>query len=134
MESLQEDLVSTVDLLNASDDDLVHINQDGLLALNVEEMRAVQQHFVALGRNPTDVEVETLAQTWSEHCKHKVFNGIIDYTGEGRTERIDNLFAQTIRKATEDIRRQKGDKDWCVSVFIDNAGIIEFDAGNSTIR
>ncbi|HCQ04876.1 MAG TPA: hypothetical protein DIT99_31310, partial [Candidatus Latescibacteria bacterium] len=67
------------------------------------------------------------AQTWSEHCKHKVFNGIIDYTGEGRTEHIDNLFAQTIRKATEDIRRQKGDKDWCVSVFIDNAGIIEFD-------
>ncbi|HCQ01199.1 MAG TPA: hypothetical protein DIT99_11115, partial [Candidatus Latescibacteria bacterium] len=67
MESLQEDLVSTVDLLNASDDDLVHISQDGLLALNVEEMRAVQQHFVALGRNPTDVEVETLAQTWSEH-------------------------------------------------------------------
>ncbi|MDP6054113.1 MAG: AIR synthase related protein, partial [Candidatus Latescibacteria bacterium] len=127
MESLQEDLVSTVDLLNASDDDLVRISQDGLLALNVEEMRAVQQHFFALGRNPTDVEVETLAQTWSEHCKHKVFNGIIAYTSEGRTERIDNLFAQTIRKATEDIRRQKGDKDWCVSVFIDNAGIIEFD-------
>ncbi len=118
MESLQEDLVSTVDLLNASDDDLVRISQDGLLALNVEEMRAVQQHFFALGRNPTDVEVETLAQTWSEHCKHKVFNGIIAYTSEGRTERIDNLFAQTIRKATE---------DWCVSVFIDNAGIIEFD-------
>jgi phosphoribosylformylglycinamidine synthase II len=127
MKSPQEDLVGIVDLLNATTDDLTRISQDGLLALNVEEMRAVQQHFAALGRNPTDAEVETLAQTWSEHCKHKVFNGVIDYDGEGPTERIDNLFAQTIRKATEDIRRQKGDQDWCVSVFIDNAGIIEFD-------
>lgn len=127
MDAPQDDLVGTFDLLNASDDELVRISQDGMLALNLDEMRAVKQHFAALGRNPTDVEMETLAQTWSEHCKHKVFNGVIDYTVDGRTERIDNLFTHTIRKATEDIRRLKGDKDWCVSVFVDNAGIIEFD-------
>ena len=90
-------------------------------------MHTIKDHFQRLDRNPTDVELETLAQTWSEHCKHKVFNGIIDYTENGRTERIDNLFAQTIRQATKDIRQAKGDEDWCVSVFVDNAGIIKFD-------
>lgn len=122
-----ERLAASIPLIDASDEHLQRISRDGLLALSLEEMRAIQRHFTALGRNPTDVELETLAQTWSEHCKHKVFNGIIEYTAEGRTERIDNLFAQTIRRATGEIRRAKGKADWCVSVFVDNAGIVAFD-------
>ncbi len=119
--------VETFPLLKASDEEMTRLSRDGMLALNLEEMRSIRRHFTAIGRDPTDVEIETIAQTWSEHCKHKVFNGVIDYVADGTTERIDNLFAHTIRKATEEIRRDKGERDYCVSVFTDNAGIIEFD-------
>ena len=122
-----DDMVSIVNLLAASDEGLLQLSQEGMLALNLDEMQAIKRHFRSLGRNPTDVEIETLAQTWSEHCKHKVFNGVIEYTSENGTELIDNLFSQTIRRATDDVRRAKGDEDWCVSVFVDNAGIISFD-------
>ena len=114
-------------ILNASDQEMMKLSQEGMLALNLEEMLSIQRYFSLIGRNPTDVEIETVAQTWSEHCKHKVFNGVIDYNSGVSTERIDNLFAHTIRKATEEIRRSKGDEDECVSVFVDNAGIIKFD-------
>ncbi len=127
MNSATDTTVENLRLLNASDDEMMRLSREGMLALNLEEMRSIRRYFAVIGRDPTDVEIETLAQTWSEHCKHKVFNGVIDYISDGTTERIDNLFAHTIRKATEDIRRQKGDEDRCVSVFVDNAGIIEFD-------
>jgi len=120
-------VVETLPLLESSDEEMLEMSRTGMLALNLEEMRVIQRHFADLGRNPTDLEMETLAQTWSEHCKHKVFSGVIHYVTHKGQERIDNLFAHTIRKATEDIRRKKGDKDRCVSVFVDNAGIIEYD-------
>src|SRR3989338_3067075 len=81
-------------------------------------MLAIQQYFKKIGRNPTDVELESLAQTWSEHCKHKTFRGRIEYGGKI----INNLLKETIMKVTEEL-----DKDWCVSVFKDNSGIIRFD-------
>ncbi|MFQ5788071.1 MAG: phosphoribosylformylglycinamidine synthase subunit PurS, partial [Thermodesulfobacteriota bacterium] len=108
----------TLEILNADDEQLLSISQRRQLYLNLQEMKAVQKYFTALGRNPTDVEMETIAQTWSEHCMHKTFRGIIDYDGE----LIDNLLANTIMKATSELN-----KPWCVSVFKDNAGIIEFD-------
>lgn len=120
-------LAQSIPLLDAKDTQLLEISRARLLSLNLPEMLAVQAHYKRLGRNPTDVEMECIAQTWSEHCKHKVFNGITDYTENGRLERIDNLFKQTIVRATQDIRRARGAKDWCVSVFSDNAGVIEFD-------
>ena len=107
-----------LDIMDADDDQLLEVSERGQMYLTVEEMRAVQDYFVALGRKPTDVELETVAQTWSEHCMHKTFKGIIDYNGE----HIDNLLAKTVMKATSDLN-----KSWCVSVFKDNAGIIEFD-------
>ncbi len=107
-----------LDILNADDEQLLEISEKGQMYLTVEEMKAVQNHFATLGRKPTDVELETVAQTWSEHCMHKTFKGIIDYNGE----HIDNLLAKTVMKATSDLN-----KSWCVSVFKDNAGIIEFD-------
>ncbi len=48
----------------------------GLLSLNLQEMKAIQSYFDRQGRNPTDIELETIAQTWSEHCKHKTFSGV----------------------------------------------------------
>ncbi|MHC4267464.1 MAG: phosphoribosylformylglycinamidine synthase subunit PurL [Planctomycetota bacterium] len=109
---------NTLDILNVDDEQLLSISQRGQLYLSIQEMQAVQKHFATLDRNPTDVELETIAQTWSEHCMHKTFKGIIDYDGE----RIDNLLANTVMKATAELN-----KPWCVSVFKDNAGIIEFD-------
>ena len=80
-----------------------------------------------LGPEITDCELEVLAQTWSEHCKHKIFNALIQYQ-EGDTSReIDSLFRTCIQGSTEKIRADLGKNDFCLSVFKDNAGVIRFD-------
>ena len=107
-----------VELAGKRESELIEISQNFNLSLNVQEMKSIQDHYSILKRNPTDVELETIAQTWSEHCVHKTLKGRIDYNGEI----IDNLLASTIVKATAQLN-----KPWCVSVFEDNAGIIEFD-------
>lgn len=121
--------------LGGPDDELLRISRDGVLSLDLGEMQAIRDYFArpdvrsardALGlpAAPTDVEVECLAQTWSEHCKHKIFSARIRYTDEtGREEWIDSLFKTYIRGATERIARERS---WLVSVFTDNAGIIRF--------
>jgi len=126
--------VGTYDL-SGPDSDLLRISSEGILALSLEEMHAIRDYFgsepvrverAALGlpEQPTDVELECIAQTWSEHCKHKIFAGRVRYVDEsGREEWIDSLFKTFIRGATEKIGR---DIDWLVSVFSDNAGIIRF--------
>ncbi len=117
------DVVETVALRGASDEALEHISVARLLSLNVEEMKAIRRYFAALGRDPTDVELETLAQTWSEHCSHKTFRAMITYRGpEGETEQIDGLLKSYIRAATERLARP-----WVLSAFVDNAGVIAFD-------
>lgn len=125
----QKQTVTTVDL-NVSDDELITIGKQGVantdgtrrgpLALDLTYMKTIQQYFKKLGRNPTDIEIETLAQTWSEHCKHTIFADPIDEVNEG-------LFKAYIKKATVDIRKKKAEKDNCISVFTDNSGGIEFD-------
>jgi len=109
----------------------VELSRDGQMALNLDEMRAVQEHFREQGRDPTDVELETIAQTWSEHCSHKTLKGPIDYTetidGKTVTRRINNLLKETIFGATRELRQRFGADDWCVSVFADNAGVVKFD-------
>jgi phosphoribosylformylglycinamidine synthase II len=85
---------------------------------NKDEIKAITAYFAGQGRNPTDAELETLAQTWSEHCVHKTFKGRFSFNGMV----IDNLLKSTVMKATEEL-----DKPWCLSVFEDNAGAIDFD-------
>lgn len=98
-----------------------HTNQRrGPLALDLTEMKTIRAYFQKKGRNPTDIELESIAQTWSEHCKHTILNSPIDNISEG-------LFKRYIRGATEKIRKQKGKRDFCVSVFSDNSGAISFD-------
>ncbi|MBX3473133.1 MAG: phosphoribosylformylglycinamidine synthase subunit PurL [Planctomycetes bacterium] len=130
-----------VPIRSFDDANLLQVNGNHGLALNIEELRAVREHFAALKREPTDVELQTIAQTWSEHCKHKTLAGHVHYreqgpAGEDRVPldslfdkgdlppdgRIDNLLKDTIKKATDDLARP-----WCLSVFVDNAGVIEFD-------
>jgi phosphoribosylformylglycinamidine synthase len=121
----------TVPLLSLDDDGLTKLSRDGQLALNPDEMRAVQAHCRDQSRDPTDVELETIAQTWSEHCSHKTLKGPIDYTetidGQTTTRRINNLLKETIFGATQELRKRFGADDWCVSVFADNAGVVKFD-------
>lgn len=131
--------------LKVSDDQLLEISRQGMLALNLEEMLKIKQHIedpqiiairetVGLGAELTDVELEALAQTWSEHCKHKIFSAKIEYEDEnGNQEIIDSLFKTYIVGATRDIRKAMGDDDFCLSVFKDNAGVIEFNADWSIV-
>src|SRR4051812_37262410 len=105
---------------------LQSLSRDGQLALTLDEMRVIQAYFRSESRDPTDVELETLAQTWSEHCSHKTLKGRVE-CGD-RT--YENLLKETIFAATQEVRRQLGDDDWCVSVFADNAGVVKFDDEN----
>jgi len=127
---------ATVDL-EVNDDELIEISEKGLLALNLDEMRAIQAHYrdpmvrsvretMGLPSNrPTDAELECLAQTWSEHCSHKIFAARIRHkdkvTGEDST--IDSLFKTHIMQPTLDIQ---GDVDWLLSIFHDNSGVISW--------
>jgi len=106
---------------------LMKLSKEGQLYLSLEEMRTIRQHFVDLGREPTDVELETVAQTWSEHCSHKTLAGRVEYTDERGTRRFENMLKETIFAATRTLRARAGANDWCVSVFKDNAGIVKFD-------
>ncbi|PIQ89775.1 MAG: phosphoribosylformylglycinamidine synthase subunit PurL, partial [Candidatus Omnitrophica bacterium CG11_big_fil_rev_8_21_14_0_20_42_13] len=121
--------VKYVDILSADGKKLLNISKHGQLFLNLKEMRAIKKHFFRLKRNPTDVELETIAQTWSEHCVHKTFRGKIKYSNKRNTQYpirntkiINNLLKSTIMKATRELN-----KPWCVSVFSDNSGVIKFD-------
>ena len=120
-----------VDLLKATDAKLLEISKKGQLFLNLNEMRQIRDYFRKQKRNPVDCELETIAQTWSEHCYHKTFRGNITYKESQATPRlgnksIRNLLKSTIMKVTREL-----DKSWCVSVFKDNSGIIKFDGKNN---
>lgn len=109
------------------DDALMRVSREGQLSLSIDEMHTIQQHFTEQDRDPTDVELETIAQTWSEHCSHKTLAGRIAYEDENGSRHFENMLKETIFAATVSIREQLGDDDWCVSVFKDNAGIVTFD-------
>src|SRR6266487_898755 len=119
--------VRSIALSTMSDQHLLELSRAGMLALDLDEMRAIQQYYQARGREPTDVEMETLAQTWSEHCSHKTFKATIDYqeVDENGTvlheETIQGLLKQYIMRATGAVKRP-----WVVSAFSDNAGIVRF--------
>ncbi|MEI7685526.1 MAG: AIR synthase related protein, partial [Planctomycetota bacterium] len=122
----------TVPIRTLDDAGLAKLSKTGQLSLNLAEMRSIQKHFQDKGRDPSDIELESIAQTWSEHCSHKTLKGKIDFTmtdaaGATTTQRIGNLLKETIFGATQELRKQFGKDDWCVSVFEDNAGVVTFD-------
>ncbi len=121
-----------------TDDELLALSRDRRAALDLNEMRAIQNYFREIGREPTDVEIEMIAQTWSEHCGHKTFKAKIE-VGDWRLDigstspisnfqpptsnlQIDGILKTFIRAATEQIAAP-----WVRSAFVDNAGIIDFD-------
>ena len=118
--------------LDLPDADLVRLGKEGIrdpvtgnrrgpLALDLDQLHTIRDYFNRTGRKPTDVEVESLAQTWSEHCKHTIFASPMD------EDIPDGLYKTCIQAATNAIRNERGRKDICISVFSDNSGAIVFD-------
>ena len=130
-----------VALRGLDDAGLERLSREAHLFLSLAEMRAIQAHFEGLDRDPTDLELETLAQTWSEHCVHKTMRSAIVYRGAalptpGEAKRVvsganetkfyDNLLKDTIVRVTEELI-EAGRGPQCLSIFKDNAGVIGFD-------
>ena len=101
---------------------LVNLSKEKDLFLNAVEMKTIQDYFKRIGREPTDIELEAIAQTWSEHCVHKTLKSKVDMEIDGQHIQFNNLLKETVFKATKDLN-----KPWCISVFADNAGVIDFD-------
>jgi len=129
--------IESIPIRTLDDPALARLSVERVLFLSLDEMRAVQAEFRRLGRDPTDVELETLAQTWSEHCQHKAFKSRIEFicrdavrvlpNGEvvpAQSEQIEGLLRTYLRAATERLN-----KPWVRSAFVDNAGIIDFAPG-----
>lgn len=115
-----------VDILpvrSMDDAQLLSCSDERRAALDLAEMRAIQDYFRTAGRDCTDVEFEMIAQTWSEHCVHKTFKAMIDTPQPSSyPPQVDGILNTYIRRATEEIAAP-----WVISAFTDNAGIIEFD-------
>ena len=116
-----------VRLEGLDDQSLVQLSREKCLALTPRELHAVRDHFRMVGRDPFEIELETIAQTWSEHCCHKTLGSPVDHVGPAGSCRYDNLLKETVFAATQKIRESLGAKDWCVSVFRDNSGVVRFD-------
>ncbi len=144
--------VTHIPIRELDDEALATLSRDGHLFLSLTEMHAVRDHFQEIGRDPTDIELETFAQTWSEHCVHKTLKSTIHYTPgspapgspdpqsdinwtnrpghtvhEDGSITIDNLLKRTVAAATFELMETQPHKDWCISVFKDNSGIVKFD-------
>ncbi len=127
-----------IDLKNKDDEELKKISRDKVLSLSVEELKAIRRYYqdeqvvrdrkkIGLKDAPTDVEIEVLAQTWSEHCKHKIFSADIEYdNGQGDITYIKSLYETYVKQATKNCKR----KD-LLSVFTDNAGMFKFDENHA---
>lgn len=139
--------ITHVPIRDLDNDALLKLSRDGHLFLSLAEMHAVREHFIAIHRDPTDIELETFAQTWSEHCVHKTLKSSINYksalndrssdinfrgrpghtVNEDGSVLIDNLLKRTVAAATFELMETQPCKDWCVSVFEDNSGVVKFD-------
>lgn len=136
--------ISHVPIRDLDDDALMKMSRQAHLFLSLDEMRAIRDYFRAQGREPRDIEIETLAQTWSEHCVHKTLKSTVRYTPANGDDlnmaqrpgheinadgsvTITNLLKSTVAAATRTLMQEEAIRKWCVSVFVDNSGIIRFD-------
>lgn len=119
--------LKTIPIRGMNDEALMSLSKHGQLYLSLAEMQTIQKHWVEQQRDPTDIELETVAQTWSEHCSHKTLKGRIRYRDEHGERVFENMLKETVFGATVEIRKKLGADDWCVSVFKDNAGVVAFD-------
>jgi phosphoribosylformylglycinamidine synthase len=123
-----------VTLRHLTDDQLVKLSREAHLFLSLAEMQVIQAYFRRQEHEPTDIELETLAQTWSEHCVHKTLKSAVDVEVRDEQDRpiasrhYANLIRETIFAATAQLMKQADGSDpFCLSVFRDNAGVVAFD-------
>ncbi len=118
--------VEILPILQLSHSELLDLSKERRAALDLAEMQAIQAYYRKINRDPTDIEFETIAQTWSEHCVHKTFKARVDIqysnTRNSNTETVDSIIKTYLKAATEKIA-----SPWVISAFVDNAGIIDFD-------
>jgi phosphoribosylformylglycinamidine synthase len=114
--------VEVISIQGLNADDLLALSKQRRAALDLTEMQAIQNYFVNERRDPTDVEFETIAQTWSEHCFHKTFKAKIDVKDGNKEYQVDSFINTYLKSVTKEIGAP-----WVISAFEDNAGIIEFD-------
>ncbi len=121
--------VEIIPIRELNDDELLALSKVRRAALDLAEMKAVQDYFIKEGRDPSDVEFETIAQTWSEHCVHKTFKAKVTIDdrrqttdSDGQSSMVDSLIKTYLKSATDKINAP-----WVISAFVDNAGIIDFD-------
>tara|TARA_Y100001933_G_scaffold232059_2_gene250431 strand:- start:21261 stop:24209 length:2949 start_codon:yes stop_codon:yes gene_type:complete len=131
--------LNTVPIRQLDAQELDALSQSGQLYLQTAEMETIRDYYRNMDRDPTDIELETLAQTWSEHCSHKTlagriaYQGPLDQKGTHGSRQFENMLKETIFAATVAIREKLGERDWCVSVFEDNAGIVRFDESHNVV-
>ncbi len=113
--------VEAVPLTDLAEEQLTALSGRLQLALDLEEMKSVQAFYRTEQREPTLAELQTLAQTWSEHCVHKTFRAAIHYQDEQGEQQVDGLLKTYLKRATDELNR-----DWVVSAFVDNAGLVRF--------
>ncbi|WP_210520231.1 phosphoribosylformylglycinamidine synthase subunit PurL [Hymenobacter terricola] len=138
-----EAITEVISLTGRTDAELVQLSKENIYALNLVEMQAVRDHFAdpvteamresaGMPAEPTDCEMEIIAQTWSEHCKHKEFSALINYKdlATGEEKQVDSLFKTYIKDATSEVDRQlrANGNDWLVKVFSDNAGAVRINS------
>lgn len=119
------DTYSFIPVRDLCSDELLELSKQKKLSLSREDMEVVQQIFREEDRDPTDVELEVIAQTWSEHCKHRIFSAEVTHTVNGKTEVINSLFKTFIKEPSERIMARK--PGFVLSAFVDNAGFIALD-------
>jgi len=123
-----------------NNEELKRLSDERNMVLNPKDVPTITNYFkredvrkerekYGLG-NPTDIELEYIAQARSDHCNHNTFNGKFFYKdlSTGKETVVDNLFEECIKKPTLKLKERK---DWIVSVLWDNAGIAKFDEKNN---
>ncbi len=115
----------TIPVRSLTEAELTELSQNMKLSLSTEDMLVVQQIFNEIDREPTDVELEVIAQTWSEHCKHRIFAATVEHTVGGQTETINSMYKTFIQRPSKEIMAQK--PGFVLSCFVDNAGFIKLD-------
>ncbi|MDD3311345.1 AIR synthase-related protein [Pseudodesulfovibrio sp.] len=137
------DEVAVIPLSTMSDAEMMDFSRANTLALSLNELHIIRDWYadpavragreaMGLSADPTDAEIEVLAQTWSEHCKHKIFSAKINYENKetGAKARFSSLYKTFIQGSTKQLRERNAATreggDYCLSVFKDNAGVIKF--------
>ena len=112
--SAKSSKAKTIPIRNLNEKELLELSKDRLF-LNLDEMKVIQNYFKSIKRDPTDCEIEVLAQTWSEHCVHKTFKAKLTIDGKKKSPLIERIK-----------RTAKFNSKIIVSAFEDNSGVIDF--------